>query len=197
MILFFPGPQNFVLSFMDKPPLPILMRWIFGPPGRADSRPFSGFVYHKFWQNFWLGPPEVAIEQSKGRAEPTQDSSMSKQTTKLLFLEPTALWKLWPQWVTVPFHNNIVIFSNIFVLSLCYYFEHRPWIVWPCFTNLYKLYFSLIILCQVNKFRKSTMAMAWVKRQDFTGCPIRCFNVVIGTLSLNNSFCSFSIFVWL
>ena len=37
------------------------------------------------------------------------------------------------------------------------------------------------------------MAMAWVKRQDFTGCPIRCFNVVIGTLSLNNSFCSFSI----
>ena len=102
--------------------------------------------------------------QNKGRAKTTKDSSMSKQTTKPLFLEPTALWKLWPQWVTVPFHNNIVIFSNIFVLSLCYYFEHRPWIVWPCFTNLYKLYFSLIILCQVNKFRKSTMAMAWVKK---------------------------------
>ena len=173
------------------------MRWIFGPLGQGNSTPLSGFVYHKFWQNFWLGPPEVVIQQSKGRAEPTQDSSMSKQTTKLLFLEPTALWKLWPQWVTVPFHNNIVIFSNIFVLSLCYYFEHRPWIVWPFFTNLYKLYFSLIILCQVNKFRKSTMAMAWVKRQDLTGCPIRSFNVVIGTLSLNNSFCSFSIFVWL
>ena len=136
MILSFAGPQNFVISFMDKLPIPILMRWIFGPLGRGNNTPLSGFVYHKFWQNFWLGPPEVAIEQSKGRAEPTQDSSMSKQTTKLLFLEPTALWKLWPQWVTVPFHNNIVIFSDIFVLSLCYYFEHRPWIVWPFFYQL-------------------------------------------------------------
>ena len=189
---------------MDKLPLPTLMRWIFGPLIRGKSRPFSGFVYHKFWQNFWLGPPEAAIQQSKERAKPTQDSSMSKRTTnKPLFLEPTALWKLWPQWVTVPFHNNIVIFSNIFVLSLCYYFEHRPWIVWPCFTNLYKLYFSLIILCQVNKFRKSTVTMAWVKRQHFIGCPIRRFNVVIGPLSLNNSFsiCVFKkrdgYFVWL
>ena len=52
MILFFPGPQNFVLSFMDKPPRPILMRWIFGPLGQGNSRPLSGFVYHKFGQNF-------------------------------------------------------------------------------------------------------------------------------------------------
>ena len=29
----------------------------------------------------------------------------------------------------------------------------------------------------------------WQKRQDFIGCQIRSFNVVIGTLSLNNSFC--------
>ena len=51
MILFFPGAQNFVLSFMDKTPLPILMRWIFGPLGRGSSRPLSGVVYHKFGQN--------------------------------------------------------------------------------------------------------------------------------------------------
>ena len=161
MILFFARLQNFVISFMDKPPTPILMRWIFGPLGRGNSTPRSGFgrdpfnqnfrkfgsktqwigsvqpelkfwknwstfwggplfpvgpvwilvewitpfVYHKFWQNFWLGPPEVAIQQSKGKAKPTQDSSMSKQTTRPLFLDPTALWKLWPHWVTVPFHN--------------------------------------------------------------------------------------------
>ena len=160
MILFFARPQNFVISFMDKPPTLILMRWIFGALGQGNSTQLSGFgrdpfnqnvrkfrsktqwigsvqpekfrknwstfwggppfpvgqvwilvewiapfVYHKFWQNFWLGPPEVAFQQSKGRAKPTQDSSMSKQTTKPLFLEPTALWKLWPQWVTVPFHN--------------------------------------------------------------------------------------------
>ena len=38
MILFFAEPQNFViLSFMDKPPTPILMRWIFGPPGRGNN----------------------------------------------------------------------------------------------------------------------------------------------------------------
>ena len=130
---------------MDKLPLPTLMRWIFGPLIRGKSRPFSDFVYHKFWQNFWLGPPEAAIQQSKERAKPTQDSSMSKRTTnKPLFLEPTALWKLWPQWVTVL--STIVIFSNIFLLSVCYYFEHGPWIVRPFFTNLYKLYFSLIIL---------------------------------------------------
>ena len=114
MILFFPGPPNFVLSFMDKPPLPILMRWIFGPLGRGNSRPLSGFVYHKFWQNFWLGPPEVATQQSKGRAKPTQVSSMSKQTTKPLFLEPTALWKLW---VTVPFHNCNISYY-IFIISV-------------------------------------------------------------------------------
>ena len=105
MILFFAGPQNFVLSFMDKPPLPILMRWIFGPLRQGNSRPLSGCVYHKFWQNFWLGPPEVAIQQSKGRAKPTQDNSMSKQTTKPLLLQLKALWKLCPQWVTVSFHN--------------------------------------------------------------------------------------------
>ena len=46
----------------------------------------------------------------------------------------------------------------------------------------------LLLYCQVNKFRKSTVTMAWVKRQDFIGCPIRRFNVVIGPLSLNNSF---------
>ena len=101
----FSWTPKFVLSFMDKPPLPVLMRWIFGPLGRGNSRPLSGFVYHKFWQNFWLGPTEVAIQPSNGRAKPTQDSSMSKQTTKPLLLEPTALWNLWPQWVTVPFHN--------------------------------------------------------------------------------------------
>ena len=46
----------------------------------------------------------------------------------------------------------------------------------------------LLLYCQVNKFRKSTVTMAWVKRQHFIGCPIRRFNVVIGPLSLNNSF---------
>jgi len=29
MILFFPGPQHFVLSFMDKPPLPILFYFAY------------------------------------------------------------------------------------------------------------------------------------------------------------------------
>ena len=66
--------------------------------------------------------------------------------------------------------STIEIFSDIFVLSLCYYFEHRPWIVWPFFTNLYKLYFFLIILCQVDKFRKSTMAkktrLHWVSNKE-------------------------------
>lgn len=37
MILFFAGPQNFVISFMDKLPTPILVRWIFGPLGRGNS----------------------------------------------------------------------------------------------------------------------------------------------------------------
>ena len=41
MILFFPGPQNFVISFMDKPPTPILMRWIFGPLGRVTVHHFQ------------------------------------------------------------------------------------------------------------------------------------------------------------
>ena len=48
MILSFAGPQNFVISFMDKLPIPILMRWIFGPLGRGNNTPLSGFVYHKF-----------------------------------------------------------------------------------------------------------------------------------------------------
>ena len=144
---------------MDKPPLPILTRWIFEPLGRVNSRPLSGFVYHKFRQNFWLGPPEVAIQQSKGRAKPTQDSSMSKQTTKPLFFGANSFMK------------TMTSMSNSYFPQL-WYFYYPFAIILNTDLGLIghfllicaKLYFSLIILCQVNKFRKSPMVMAWVKK---------------------------------
>ena len=42
------------------------------------------------------------------------------------------------------FLSTIAIFSNIFFLSLCYYFEHRPWIVWQFFTTYTNCTFLLL-----------------------------------------------------
>ena len=173
MILFFAGPQNFVISFMDKPPTLILMRWIFGPLGRGNSTPLSGYVYHKFckisdWDHQTLQFSRVKEGQSRHKIAPWANKQPNHSFSSQQLYENYDLNEQ-------HFLFTIEIFSNIFLLSyilfillsLCYYFEHRPWIVWPFFTNLYKLYFSLItviILCQVDKFRKSNMAMAWVKK---------------------------------
>ena len=75
-------------------------------------------------------------------------------------------------------------FSNIFLLSLYYYFEHRPWIVWPFFT-IQTVLFSYYTVSS-EQIQEKYYGNGLVKKDKKA---LARFNVVIGTLSLNNSSC--------